>query len=82
MKFLGFSSKEKEIPGVKAAHDWAALTAGWKSALEALARDFAAGRAAVDPKRGLATCRNCDLQTLCRVHERLDALGADEEEGE
>ena len=62
--------------------DWAAMTAGWKSVLEALAREFEAGRAAVDPKRGLATCRNCDLHTLCRVHERLDALGTDEEEGE
>jgi probable DNA repair protein len=80
MKFLGFSSKEKEIPGVAAAHDWPAMTAGWKRTLEALARDFAAGRAEVDPKRGLATCRNCDLQTLCRVHEKLSAL--EEEEGE
>ena len=82
MKFLGFSSKEKEIPGVKAAHDWPAMTSGWRRTLEALARDFAAGRAAVDPKRGLDTCGRCDLHTLCRVHEKLSALGADEEEGE
>lgn len=79
MKFLGFSLKEKEIPGVQAARDWNSMTAGWKATLEALARDFATGRAAVDPKRGLATCRNCDLQTLCRVHDRLSALAAEEE---
>jgi hypothetical protein len=34
----------------------------------------------VSPKRGLQTCRHCDLQTLCRVHERLSAL--EEEEAE
>ena len=32
-----------------------------------------AGDARVDPKRALQTCRQCDLQPLCRVHERLDA---------
>ena len=80
MKFSGFSAAEDAIPGVQAARDWAAMTAGWKSALEALASEFKAGVAGVDPKRGLQTCRRCDLQTLCRVHERLDALGADEED--
>jgi probable DNA repair protein len=79
MKFLGFGSREDEIPGVAAAHDWPAMTQSWKSALEALAGEFKSGVAGVDPKRGLATCRNCDLHTLCRVHERLSALGEDEE---
>jgi probable DNA repair protein len=82
MKFSGFSAEKGAIPGVKPAQDWAAMTAGWKAALEALARGFAAGRAEVDPKRGLQTCRRCDLQTLCRVHERLSALAEGEEEGE
>ena len=80
MKFLGFSHKENEIPGVPAARDWNAMAAGWKSANEALAGEFKAGAAAVDPKRGLQTCRHCDLHTLCRVHERLDALAAEAEE--
>ncbi|HLX80884.1 MAG TPA: PD-(D/E)XK nuclease family protein [Burkholderiales bacterium] len=80
MKFSGFSLNEKEIPGVRAAKNWGGLVATWKAELESLASGFAAGDARVDPKRGLTTCRNCDLQPLCRVHERLSALG--EEEGE
>ena len=82
MKFSGFSAAKDAIPGVKQALDWPAMAAGWKSALEGLAREYASGHAAVEPKRGLATCRRCDLHTLCRVHEKLSALGADEEEGE
>lgn len=81
MKFLGFSEREGVIPGTKAARDWAALVAGWKAELETLADEFAGGRAPVYPKRGLSTCRNCDLQTLCRVHERYSAL-AEGETGE
>jgi len=79
MKFSGFSAKEKEIPGVVAAKSWSGLVATWKRDLEKLAGDYAAGDARVDPKKGLATCRNCDLQPLCRVHERISAL--EEEEG-
>ena len=39
---------------------------------------FASGDARVDPKKLLQTCRYCDLQTLCRVYERVNAL-TDEE---
>jgi ATP-dependent helicase/nuclease subunit B len=80
MKFAGFSAAGDAIPGLKAALDWEAMTRGWKSVLERLAGDFSAGGAAVDPKRGLQTCRRCDLHTLCRVHERVDALSAGEED--
>ena len=79
MKFSGFSAGKGAIPGVKAALDWNALVAGWRVELEKLAGEFAGGRAPVDPKRGLHTCRSCDLQTLCRVHERLPALAEDGE---
>ena len=81
MKFSGFCAHKGAIPGAKAALDWPALVAGWKIELENLAREFAAGRAPVDPKRGLNTCRHCDLQTLCRVHERISALAEDGEGG-
>jgi len=79
MKFSGFSAGKGAIPGVKAALDWNALVAGWRVELEKLAGEFAGGRAPVDPKRGLHTCRSCDLQTLCRVHERLPVLAEDGE---
>ena len=39
-----------------------------------IGEEFADGVARVDPKRGLLTCRHCDLQPLCRVHERIAAL--------
>ncbi len=80
MKFSGFSAREKEIPGVVAAKSWSVLVATWKRELERLASGFASGDARVDPKKGLATCRQCDLQPLCRVYQRLSAL--EEEEGE
>jgi hypothetical protein len=80
MKFSGYSEKEKEIPGVVAAKSWSGLVATWKRDLGRIASGFAAGEASVDPKKKLATCRNCDLQPLCRVHERLSAL--EEEEGD
>lgn len=67
------------LPGIKAADRfeltderrkgfaWDEIKAQWRLWLEQLAADFAAGRAAVDPKAGAATCRHCHLASLCRV---------------
>ena len=85
MKFSGYALKDREIPGVQAAKSWSGLVATWKRDLEKLASGFAAGDARVDPKKGNATCRQCDLQPLCRVHQKEDAglrALADEEGGE
>jgi ATP-dependent helicase/nuclease subunit B len=79
MRFMGFSRAKDAIPKVKVAENWATLLAGWRKELEALGQGFAAGDARVDPKKLLATCRYCDLQPLCRVYERVNAL---EESGE
>lgn len=78
MRFMGFSRDQDALPGVKQAKDWDALLAGWKREIEFLGAGFAAGDARVDPKAQLATCRYCDLQPLCRVYERVNALAADE----
>ena len=78
MRYMGFSDREDLVPGVKAAKDWGALLEGWKKELEALGQGFAAGDARVDPKELLNTCRYCDLQPLCRVYERVNALGEGE----
>jgi hypothetical protein len=67
-KFALTENKEKGF-------DWEAITERWWAWLDALARDFAAGRAAVDPKLAAVTCRRCHLGGLCRV----DAAGAREE---
>jgi len=79
MRYMGFSQAKDAIPKVKRAEDWDALLAGWTKELAVLGSGFAAGDARVDPKKLLSTCRTCDLQPLCRVHERLSALG---DEGE
>jgi len=74
MRFMGFSRAKDAIPKVRAAENWATLFEGWKKELEALGQGFAGGDARVDPKKLLATCRYCDLQPLCRVYERVNAL--------
>jgi hypothetical protein len=81
MRYMGFSVANDAIPGVKAAKDWPALLEGWQKELEELGAGFAAGDARVDPKKLLQTCRKCDLQPLCRVYERVNALSESEEEG-
>jgi ATP-dependent helicase/nuclease subunit B len=83
MKFSGFALTKNQLPGVNEAKSWDGLVEGWKKELAALAGGFASGEAQVDPKyaNNLKTCANCDLQPLCRVHEKLGAIG-DEEEGE
>jgi probable DNA repair protein len=80
MRFSGFSRTKDVIPKVQAARNWAALLSEWKKETDALAAAFAAGEAAVDPKRDLKTCERCDLQTLCRVYERFNVLEEAEEE--
>jgi probable DNA repair protein len=74
MRYMGFSDRKDLIPDVKPAKDWKALLAGWKKEIESLGAGFASGDARVDPKQLLHTCRYCDLQPLCRVYERVNAL--------
>ena len=81
MKYMGFA-RDRDKGFVAAAKNWNALVEGWRRSLEALGAGFAAGEARVDPKNGLATCRYCDLQTLCRVYERVSALDEEGEEPE
>ncbi len=81
MRFMGLARAAGLLPKVGAAESWSALREGWQRELEALGREFAQGVARVGPKRLLKTCRHCDLQPLCRVHERIAAL-EDGDEGE
>jgi ATP-dependent helicase/nuclease subunit B len=74
MKFIGWARAGDLVPNVKPYPDWPALLAQWKKDAEALGAAFAAGDARVDPKDALKTCRLCDLQTLCRVYEKLNVL--------
>src|SRR5262245_11957487 len=82
MRFTGFARTKDLVPNVRAAKNWPALLAGWKDEAQSLGGAFAAGAAAVDPKRDLKTCQRCDLQTLCRVYEKFNVLEEpDEDEG-
>ncbi len=52
------------------AMDWPQLKQHWEKVLTALAADFMAGKAAVDPKQPAQTCQYCDLSSLCRVNHK------------
>ncbi|MGP1677934.1 MAG: PD-(D/E)XK nuclease family protein [Burkholderiales bacterium] len=73
MKFTALAADETLLPVHKSLPDigWDAQVAAWREVLARLATQFAAGEAAVQPKNPRTTCRNCDLQPLCRIHERL-----------
>jgi len=81
MRFLGLSNAPNLLPQVNVAQSWSALLAAWKRDAEALGKSFAEGDAQVDPKDELKTCRRCDLQTLCRVYEKLSGLRTGEAGG-
>lgn len=70
MKFSGFAHAEgilEKISPVKIT-SWATQISDWRAALEALAMDFRAGRAAADPKTS-KTCDECPVIALCRIRE-------------
>ncbi len=52
--------------------DWSVQLSTWRATLERLAIAFRSGAAPVDPKKRAVTCRNCDLNILCRVNELVD----------
>ena len=70
-------------PLAQAAANWPAVLDDWAGVLERLAAAFHAGRAEVDPRNGLNTCRQdyCELAPLCRIRERLPGPGEDLSEG-
>lgn len=81
MKFSALAADETLLPVWKSLPDigWEAQLGAWRAVLARLATQFAAGEAAVHPKNPRTTCRNCDMQALCRIHERLGALLPDPE---
>lgn len=88
MKFVGLARAERILPGARtpeqamrqsgARANWQAQRVFWREELEQLARGYAEGRAEVDPKRPLATCRECELQVFCRIEERRQFIPQDE----
>lgn len=89
MRFSGLARDGDLLPGIKALADsvhrdryasWDDVVAAWRTDLERIAASFAAGAAAVDPLRYPQTCRYCDLQPFCRIHQRLVSALADDDE--
>ncbi len=81
LEYLGLTAMSDLLPNLKTPADyddadmpadWTRLIAQWRLTLGALAEEFAEGQAAVEPKCGLMTCQYCDLQSLCRYHQRLE----------
>ncbi len=83
-RFIGTGRSSDILPGVKAFEDdtkwrerfgegigWEGLMDFWKNAIEALAEEFMAGVARVDPsgEKDRLACNTCDLKMLCRITE-------------
>lgn len=83
MGFDGLAAADMGIDGViriggksskfRDHSDWSALLQDWAGHVQALAADFRAGKAAVDPRRP-EVCQYCHLHALCRIHERSASL--------
>ncbi len=85
--FTGLATTDALLPGVKAAVDkdtgedlFAGRLHQWESILADLATEFVNGHADVSPKDATA-CRNCDLHTLCRIHEMNAIVQEEIDEG-
>jgi probable DNA repair protein len=82
MRFIALAREADVLPEARtlpdgrlrqAAPSWQEQLEAWRAGLARLAAAYAAGDAAVDPKRYPDTCRRCDAQPFCRIYERLDA---------
>ncbi len=86
VRFDGISATEKLLPkvvGVKGPQGrsedaWQLRVHEWRAVVERLARDFAAGRAAVDPLP--RACDYCHVASVCRVGDDI-AVDEGAEEG-
>lgn len=77
VSFQGIGTEAGLLPKLKAAvaqaglqdsDAWTQSRQVWKARIEALVRDFLAGRAAVDPAP--QACRYCEVASLCRIADR------------
>ena len=65
-EFEGVAQEPNALPEVDTG-DLARLLAEWRTVFEALAAQFLAGDARVDPKTYPDTCAFCQLRPLCRI---------------
>ena len=86
LRLQGLAADTTAWPGLPSAlkgaglADWPAVEAQWRVALSGLAGEIAAGHAAVAPRDATITCRNCGLQSLCRIGAWVTAVGRDDDD--
>ena len=81
--FKGVVARAGLIPGLpqrtglmrEVTEHWPEVFGQWAGIMTALARDFRAGRAEVDPKDPVKTCQYCELGGLCRIDEQTALSG-------
>jgi probable DNA repair protein len=76
----GLGPPQVRSGGNRETVSWDEMIESWRIETAKLGKDFVSGEARVDPKNKLATCDRCDLQPLCRVHERIGTLDEGDEE--
>ncbi len=81
MKFKALARDSDLLPSVKADPEWEQLIASWRTGLTRIAERFSEGDAKVSPKKYPDTCRKCDLQSFCRIYERIEGAYAEPEDG-
>ncbi|SFD95897.1 PD-(D/E)XK nuclease family protein [Nitrosomonas sp. Nm166] len=69
-----------QLSGCKQFASWEDLITAWRQQLTHLAEGFCSGNAKVNPKDFPATCAYCDMQLLCRIHERTGEDSAEQED--
>jgi len=77
--FKGIEEVKGLLPGVTNFQDlnnndkaatWATQRLAWQDGLTTMACEFQQGVATVQPLLGKITCRYCELQAFCRIHEK------------
>ena len=82
---VGVAADDSAWPGLKLASEvgpgdtWVELEAWWRTHLEALVAEIAAGHASVTPRARPSPCRNCGLQQVCRI-ESVRGFALDDSE--
>lgn len=84
VKEKGLLGRVRELSSYSQADDlgissWSELLIFWRQQLNQLAEDFVAGEAVVQPYDLNKSCQYCDLSGICRVQERINTFGVDDD---
>ncbi|HEU5281197.1 MAG TPA: PD-(D/E)XK nuclease family protein [Gammaproteobacteria bacterium] len=80
-KFKGVSDDELHMAGITAFADvkheqkqtnFQAQCEHWEISMTTLAKQFANGHAAIDPKHPTLSCEHCELTAFCRINEKSE----------